>query len=244
MERKVFLSSLLVGLGLSVTDAMSSRAYSQRVHVPAGTYRPFLKIDGDRGAIPVETFSLDAAPTTRGEFLEFVRHHPAWRKSKIKRLFGERSYLADWSGDLDPGTTSLDEPVTYVSWFAARAYCAAQNKRLPTVAEWERAAGHDIDRSAQSATAGAPVRFAMGSPAPDLQTGALVVGNVWEWSSDFNSALVSGRASSRGPASSLFCGDGYRARNANNYAAFLRYSLRSSLRATYALRNLGFRCAQ
>ncbi|HKE95612.1 MAG TPA: formylglycine-generating enzyme family protein [Povalibacter sp.] len=215
-----------------------------QVRVPAGTYIPFLRIAAGPDQIPVRSFFLDTSPITRGEFLDFVRDHPTWRKSRIKRLFGESSYLRDWHDDLDPGT-GLDEPVTYVSWFAARAYCEAHSKRLPTIAEWERAAGSDsrVITPPPERHIATPVGFAMGVPAPDLPPPRLNVGEVWEWNLDFNSALVSGRASSSGTASSLFCGDGYRARNADDYAAFLRYSLRSSLRADYALRNLGFRCA-
>jgi formylglycine-generating enzyme required for sulfatase activity len=188
---------------------------------------------------------MDATPVTRGEYLSFVCRHPQWRKSAVKPLFAERSYLRDWTSDLEPGGR-LTDPVTNISWFAARAYCAARKARLPTIAEWERVAGAEQPQSEVSGHEpyhGEPFRFAMGSVAADLRGAALQFGAVWEWSEDFNSAVTSGRAGSR-TLSSLFCGDGYRANNARDYGAFLRYTFRSSLRAGYTLKNLGFRCVE
>jgi formylglycine-generating enzyme required for sulfatase activity len=68
-------------------------------------------------------------------------------------------------------------------------------------------------------------------------------GSVWEWTEDFDGAPVSGRTSDAA-ASNLFCGAGVRAADASDYGGFLRYSFRSSLRAAYTLKNLGFRCAR
>lgn len=200
--------------------------------------------------IPVAEFWLDAAPVTRAEYLNFVRRNPMWRKSQVKALFAESTYLADWSDDLNPGDSDAQKAaVTFVSWFAARAFCAKRNNRLPTVAEWERAAGvanqakSDAPDTAQTQQQ-TPFRFAMGRPAADLQSTSLTFGSAWEWTADFNSAVALGdNANAENTASSLFCGDGFRSNNAADYAAFLRYSFRSSLRANYALKNLGFRCA-
>src|SRR6185503_18110117 len=125
---------------------------------------------------------------TREEFLGFVREHPDWRKSRVKALFAEESYLADWQDDLTPAGAPA-QPVTFVSWFAAGAYCESRGARLPTVAEWERFGG---GAPANGSGAG-PFSFAMGVSVPELANTGLRFPGVWEWTANFNSALVSGR---------------------------------------------------
>ena len=68
---------------------------------------------------------------------------------------------------------------------------------------------------------------------------------IWEWTSDFNSAIVTGDArSDTGLERQLFCGAGsLGAKDPSNYPAFMRFGFRSSLKAGYAIHNLGFRCA-
>ncbi len=223
-----------------------------QVYVPSGRYKPFYKSAGNR-EIPVAPMCLDARPVTNAQFQEFVRTHPEWRRSQVDRIFAERNYLAHWHDDLAAPAESLSAPVIQVSWFAAGAYCESQGGRLPTVREWERFAGargavpaaSGAGADAQSPAAEAmPFAFAMGQRAADLTASPLVLAPIWEWTEDFNSALVSGRASGQEGDSTQFCGDGYRAADATDYAAFLRYSFRSSLRADFALRNLGFRCTR
>ena len=217
------------------------------VMIPAGRYLPFFKQKVSQ-SIPVAQFWLDAAPVTRGEYLEFVRRNPAWRKSQVKALFAESTYLADWSGDLSPGD-DFDSPVTFVSWFAARAFCADRDDRLPTVAEWERAANAANPAMVSAPDlaipqSAAPFRLAMGRPGADINSTPIEFGRTWEWAADFNSSIALGDSTGPQGRSSLFCGAGFRANNATDYAAFLRYSFRSSLRANYALETLGFRCAR
>jgi sulfatase modifying factor 1 len=216
------------------------------VMIPAGQYLPFFKQKGAQ-SIPVGAFWLDAAPVTRKEYLDFVRRNPLWRKSQVKALFAEGTYLADWVNDLSPGG-NFEDPVTFVSWFAARAFCADRAQRLPTVAEWERTAGavnstpDTFDKAV--AQSRAPFRFAMGRLAADVRSPSIAFGSTWEWTADFNSAMALGDSTGANGRSNLFCGAGFRSNNATDYAAFLRYSFRSSLRANYALKTLGFRCAR
>ena len=71
-------------------------------------------------------------------------------------------------------------------------------------------------------------------------------GLVWEWTSDFNSILITGESrSDSAENNSLFCGSGsLNASDLMNYAAFIRYAFRGSLKANYSVQNLGFRCVK
>jgi formylglycine-generating enzyme required for sulfatase activity len=223
----------------------NTRVEQDMTHIPAGAYRLFFKREDGAKELPVRAFHVDASPISKAQFLEFVRGRPEWRKSQIKSLLAERNYLADWIADLDPGTDS-QAPVTFVSWFAARAYCAERGG-LPTVAEWERIAGAPrvaIIREESASDKFAPFRFAMGKVVSELQDLPLHFGDVWEWTEDFNSTPGFNAGEKPRSEKPLFCGDGYRSNNAVDYGAFLRFSLRSSLKANYTLKNLGFRCAR
>ena len=103
-------------------------------NIPAGEYLPFFQESPGKGKARVENapvrmnaFRLDALPVTNGQYLEFVRDRPEWRRSRVKPLFADIRYLAHWRGDLElADEKAASEPVTNVSWFAAEAYCEAR----------------------------------------------------------------------------------------------------------------------
>ena len=227
--------------------------------IPEAIYRPLFRGEKDAKEVAVAAFHLDVRAVTNGEFLAFVREHPKWRRSQVKRLFADERYLAHWAGDLDLGTARAEQPVTCVSWFAAKAFAAAREKRLPTTSEWEVAAGagFTVREGAKEAEFQQAVARWYGTPSPevlpDAGSGRANVfgvrelhGLVWEWTSDFNSAMVTGDArGDSGLERQLFCGAGsLGAKDTANFPAFMRFGFRSSLRAGYTVHNLGFRCAK
>ena len=230
------------------------------VPIPAGVYRPLFRGEKDAKEIPVRAFALAAAPVTNGEFLEFVRAHPKWQRSRVKRLFADDGYLRHWAGDTDLGAQcDARQPVTWISWFAAKAYAAWKGGRLPTTAEWEMAAGAGFttaDGAKEPEFVRAVARW-YATPAPEALPAAgsgranfLGVrdlhGLVWEWTGDFNSAIVTGDArGDTGLERQLFCGAGsLGAKDTANFPAFMRFGFRSSLKAAYTVHNLGFRIAR
>lgn len=221
------------------------------VTVPAGAYRPLLRGSFDPLQIQVSSFRMSAVPVTNADYLAFVTAEPRWRRSEIPTLFADNDYLHTWAGDLELGAGAPAEaPVTHVSWFAARAYCAWRGGRLATSAEWE----HTCKIAAQPSTAERILRWyaqpaarpgPVGRDEPDALGIHDLHGLIWEWVEDFNLEVVSG--DSRGnPENSagLFCAAGATgATDPSDYAAFMRLAFRSSLRARYTLPLLGFRCA-
>ncbi len=227
--------------------ALSARA--EQVHIPGGIYTNLFV---NEGTVAVKEFLLDRYPVTNAEYLEFVRAQPAWQRGRVKRLFADESYLRHWTADLEPGPGApANSPVVNVSWFAARAFAKWKGLRLPSLAEWELAARPDDANTVPLILAwyGRPVRGplpAVGSTFANAQGVWDLHGLVWEWVNDFNTALVTGE--SRADTSlerNLFCGSGaLGASSFQDYAAFMRYAFRSSLKANYTVPNLGFRCAR
>lgn len=227
--------------------------------IPAGTHRPQFPTSPEESEVAVAPFRLAKTPVTNAQFLAFVRAHPKWRRDRVRRLFADSGYLSHWSDALEVGAAGADRPVVNVSWFAARAFCASQDARLPTEAEWEYVAAasetrpdgrKDAKWSARilrwyAAPSRGPTQ-AVGRQAPSFFGVTDMHGLVWEWVSDFDANLaLSDSRRAKEDDQLLFCGGGaQRAARPEDYASFMRAAFRSSLQARYVVRHLGFRCAR
>lgn len=230
-----------------------------QVSIAGGPFTPLYSPDVTPASVTLATYRLDAMPVTQGEYLTFVRAHPQWRRSRAPAIFRDRNYLADWKGDLELSSSlAVSAPVTNISWFAARAFCKAENKRLPTQNEWEYAAmagrkspDGRAEAEFQRDVLGWYVKPAAATLRPVGQTPPNLWGVydlhilVWEWVDDFNASLSTGdNRADAGEERGLFCGGtSGAATDRSDYAAYMRFAYRSSLVPEYAGRNLGFRCA-
>ena len=269
--RLLFLAStLLCSLGCVAPETMEQETVvqieeqaftptlSQLAFIPAGTYIPLYPGKDEPKSIPRPAFYLETHAVTNGQFLEFVRANPKWRRSEISPLMADGSYLRQWKGDLEIPDNAEHSPVTNVTWFSARAYAKWIGRRIPTLAEWESvgvasetaAYGREEDGYNQRilnwyARPTPLVPEPVGVFPPNFYGVQDMHGVIWEWVEDFNTSFSTGE--SRGDSGldrNLFCGSGaIGAADPSDYAAFMRFAFRGSLEGHFTVNNLGFRCA-
>ncbi|HSI69974.1 MAG TPA: formylglycine-generating enzyme family protein [Gillisia sp.] len=249
------LFRLVIGIAIMISGKALCQSGSM-VMINGGEFMPLY---GTETEVKVDNFLMDVYPVTNAQFLEFVKKNPQWKRSEAKKLFRDESYLLDWVDDLTLSPDQKpDSPITNISWYAAKNYCECQGKRLPTVDEWEYAAMANEslpdareEESYNKFILGwyeTPHTFKkeIGSTFKNYYGVYDLHGLVWEWTLDFNSVMLSGESRKGATGdNNLFCGAAaVGASDLMNYAAFMRYAFRGSVKAKYSIKNLGFRCVQ
>ena len=222
------------------------------VTIPAGVFQfgndqvaprgPVLSGELPQHAVELAEFQIAQTPVTNAEYQEFVvaTGHPE---------------PGHWRARCNPHGKD-DHPVTYVDWHDAAAFCAWAGGRLPTEAEWEKAARGDDGRVYPWGNArpdATRLNYARGThhaattavrsyPTGSSAYGVFdMAGNVWEWTSSLFAAYpysaVDGRESASAHGRRVLRGGSF----ASPSARYVRCAMRSLSYPTRRRDHIGFR---
>ncbi len=258
---------LVIALSLSNGSVMASTVSPPRgmVPVPAGRFirgsnkidafqqakelgskKPWYKDEYPQHEINLPFFYIDQYEVTNAEYKVFI-DATDWRPPPYFK-----------NGSVPPGAENY--PVSNINWYEADRYCQWAEKRLPTEAEWEKAArgpdgrefpwGDDFEKikknAANDPNAGeiAPVGSFIESMSP---YGVMdMAGNVWEWTSDWYRPYPNATFETElfGQKQKVFKGGGGGRVGHYVLPLFYRGAYRSSIAPEQAFSDLGFRCAK
>lgn len=224
---------------------------------PYGLWTQFDDTELPQQRVRLDEFAIDRDEVSLGEYLAYLdreRQHPAeelqkllWHVITVHSVSDQT--LARW-------------PALYVTWHDARRFCASQGKRLPTEAEWEKAARGpdgllfpwgDASPDAERAMFGQhhvheiPILSAVDSHAAGRSPYGLhhMAGNVAEWVHDWfglDYYAYMPRKNPAGPASGRY--KGVRGGSWKSNIIMLRTATRSGFSPDQRSPTIGFRCAQ
>ncbi len=165
------------------------RGGSPTVREGSGNYDFAFDNEKPQHKVFLEDFLIDRAPVSNGDYLEFIDakgyqdfrwwHSAGWERVTQEHwwapLYWEQRnggwMIRDFAG-LHHVSDKLSEPVSHVSFLEASAYAKWAGKRLPTEAEWEKAAcGSPASNSKQA--------FPWGDGGPDESRGNLFENGLW-----------------------------------------------------------------
>jgi formylglycine-generating enzyme required for sulfatase activity len=199
-------------------------------------------------------FYIDQTPVTNAEYKKFVDANP-----KQVVPFVDENVVAAFNWEKTTRSFPAargNYPVVLVTWHDAVAYCQWAGKRLPTEAEWEKAArgtdarlwpwGNQWDttkansKEQQNADLAPVGQFTAGAS----PYGALdMVGNIWQWTSSLDKAYPYVATDGREDANAA----GLRITRGGSWgfgASVDRTSLRNRFAPANVSASIGFRCAQ
>jgi iron(II)-dependent oxidoreductase len=205
--------------------AQGARTLPPEVLIPGGPFTmgtdtELWALDNERPAhqVRVPAFWLDTVAVTNGAYRSFLEdggyddprwwNPVGWEHRLRAKLTAPKFWIRDGSGWLRRRFGVIEpvpeaEPVQHVCWYEADAYARWAGRRLPTEAEWEKAARHDPrtgrsrrypwgDSDPLPAQANLGQAHLQPAPAGAYPDGASphqvrqLVGDVWEWTaSDF-----------------------------------------------------------
>ena len=224
---------------------------------------------GQEKAVTVRSFYMDRTEVTNAQYAKFLAEvqkqgDAAWRHPS--QPAAKKSHVPGVWGNPNLGEAKADHPVVGVDWFDAHAYAKWADKRLPTEAEWEKAARGTDGRAYPWGSAPPEQRFRylanffgshlgadgfrftapVGSfPAGASPCGCLdMAGNAAEWCADWFGPLPAEAKLDNplGPATGTERVTKGGAWNLN--ADSLRTCCRWPLEPGRQLANVGFRCAK
>jgi len=206
----LILGLFLWGGACAVRDGKSACPFitnekdgSELVLIPAGEFTMGSTAgEGNDGEQPRHRVFLDAYYIGKYEVTN----------EQFARFINATGYNADGNLEACRNPNKANYPVVYVSWKDAAAYCRWANLRLPTEAEWEKAArgtdgrkypwGNRWDDSRCNYDSNSrgirPVGSCPGGASPYAAMD--MVGNAWEWCADWYGGYSGSRKSNpRGP---------------------------------------------
>lgn len=243
---------------------------AEMVLIPAGEF--LMGSDDDEAyddqkpvhQVYVDAFYMDKYPVTNAQYKKFLDANPQWCKDGLLPAeYAYSDYLLAWDENTHP-TGKGDHPVTSVSWYAAMAYARWAGKRLPTEAEWEKAArgglvgmkypwGNTIDENLANYDGNIGDTTPVDRYMPNRYGLYDMSGNVWEWCLDAYDKTFYASAPHRNPVAGGQVGNEFTSVKSNrvlrggswlNSASSLRVAGRFRNAPTVTIVNGGFRCAR